>query len=95
MSLIIITERFLAFHCCHLYERFNSAKVARAFLIGASFLSLVVHSWAPWLQRRVVRLSSQAAIDRNISPVYTWYRREDFDKQTIFAIKDYYNVMLR
>jgi len=94
-----VAERFLAFHWCRLFERLNKPRVARWALAATLFLSMVVHSWAPWLQRRVLRIQRRPdpATNASLEPtsVFTWLRREQVDQMTLFAVKDYYNVMLR
>ncbi len=90
MTFYITIDRFLALYSTTAYFRFNRALVAHRLIFCGCFSSLLLHSWSPWFEKRVVPVYHPTLNQT----CFTFTLAHSVPKYLLKA-KDIYNAILR
>lgn len=98
MSLSIGLDRFIALWLIRIYEKFNKKSVAWILVTTSLALSVLVHSWATWFERKVIGGEVPAPTVDNPNATVTVYISTAAKNPHLhewIIVKDIYNMAVR
>ncbi len=92
MTLFIAVDRFIGLTFYLWYQRFNRSKVAKSLIAVGVGLSFLLHSWTPWFERVVTKITVE-----NDTATFSWRKpiRNGSVFQEMLVMKNIYNGAVR
>lgn len=93
MSTAISVDRFVALIMVRMYDRFNKKLVAWIHVTLCLMLSVLVHSWSTWVEKRIVEIPIQVNVTTMV--YYALVDKHNPDLKFWVRTKDIYNMIVR